>query len=266
VGSALSIKHTTMKNRILVCLLGLLALVFYAVPTAAQGFVEKSESERTREYNPSEGFTNVTLFELIVYGNESEYSLGSIILQTTNIQLDPSNFGNKISNIRVSVFYEKIDTSDFYDQDVIFDKQGGVYLFTNFSLYKKKFVQKFTVTGDINTNNLRYGDKLDIKVNLGMGIDGVTPEYYYPEVQSLIYRGGTPSSVNEPNLSMVNIFPNPFANVINVDLPKIENITLTNLVGETVYTGPSGFIETPMFPSGVYFIHTTYGICKVFKH
>lgn len=246
--------------------MAIVALFIYAPKGVAQGFVEKTEPERTREYHPSEGFTNVTLFELTVYGNESNYSSGAIFLTSLGIQLDPSNFRNKISGIKISVYQESLDTSKFYNGDIIFDNTGYVVVNTNFRLYKQKFIQKFRITGDINTNNLRYGDKLDIKVNLGMGIDGVTPEYYYPEIQSLIYRGGTPSSVNEPNLSIVNIFPNPFANVINVDLPKIENITITNLVGETVYTGPSGSIETLMFPSGVYFIHTTYGICKVFKH
>jgi hypothetical protein len=254
-----------MKNRIINCLFGLFALVFYTAPTVAQGFVEPKE--HVRYYLPDEGVSNVTLFELTVYGNESNYSSGAIFLTSLGIQLDPSNFRNKISDIKISVYQESLDTSKFYNGDIIFDNSGYVVVNTNFRLYKQKFIQKFRITGDINTNNLRYGDKLDIKVNLGMGIDGVTPEYYYPEIQSLIYRGGTPSSVNEPNLSMVNIFPNPFADVININLTKIEKIYITNILGKEVYRGYSNSpIETTNFAPGVYFAHTPYGICKILKH
>lgn len=241
--------------------MAIFALFIYMPKGMAQGFVEPTE--HTRDYYPDEGFTNVTLFELIVYGNESN----STLLQQMMVQLDPSIFTNKVSNVRVSVYYEKMDTSDFYDQDVIFDKSGTVYLFTNFALVKQKFVQKLRITGNINTSGLKHGDKLDIKVNLGMGINGVAPTDYYPEIQSLVYRGGTPSSVKGISSQFVKIYPNPFVDVINVDLPKIENITVTNLVGKTIYSGSSSDpIETSTFPTGVYFIHTTYGICKVFKH
>lgn len=247
-------------KRTLKLILAFIALIYVAPKAMAQGFIEPKE--HTREYHPSEGFTNVTLFELTVYGNEDN----STLLQQTMVQLDPSIFTDKVSNVRVSIYYEKMDTSDFYDQDVIFDKSGTVYLFTNFVLVKQKFVQKLIITGDINTNSLYHGDKLNIKVSLGMGIDGGSIEYYHPETQSLIYRGGKPSYIKEINSQPVNIYPNPFVNEINIDLQKEENILITNLVGETVYTGLSGKIETPMFPSGVYFIHTIYGIRKVFKH
>lgn len=240
--------------------MAIFALFIYMPKGMAQGFVEPTK--HTRDYYPDEGFSNVTLFEIVVFGNENN----STLLQTVVAQLNPSAFKDKVSGIRVSIFYEKTDTSDFYDGDIIFDQSGNVYLFTNFNLVKPKFVQKFRITGDINTSNLRYGDKLDIKVRLGMGLDGVSPDYYYPEIQSLIYRGGTPSSVFNPLAPIVNIFPSPFVNVINVNLPKIETITITNLFGQNFYVGPSGSIETSNFPSGVYLVQTSYGIRKVLKN
>lgn len=244
--------------------MAIFALFIYAPKGVAQGFVEPTK--HTRDYYPDEGFSNVTLFEIVVFGNESSSSSGAIFLRSVGIQLDPSNFQRKISDLKISVYQESLDNSKFYNGDIEFDTLGYSLLSTDFRLYKKKFIQKFKITADIYTGDLKYGDRLNVKVELGMGIDGVTPEYYYPEIQSLIYRGGKSSSVNKPYLTMVNIFPNPFVNIINVNLPKIENITITNSIGRIVYSGPSGPIETSSFPSGVYFVRSQYGICKVVKY
>lgn len=240
-----------------------IALFIYVAPKAmADGFVETTNP--LREYKPEEGFTNVTFFELIIFGNEDNNSK----MKAVDIQIDPSEFSKRISNVRVSVHYSNSDTTYFYNGDVVFDESGYVFLNTNFPLIKKKFIQTLKITGDVNTSGLPYGNKLNIKVNLGMGPGGATPDYYYPEIQSLIYHGGTPSSVKKIDASLVKIYPNPFMDKIIIDLPKEEQVMMINSSGQIIYTGSSNDpIETTSLnlPSGEYFIKTSYGFTKVIK-
>ena len=53
----------------------------------------------------------------------------------------------------------------------------------------------------------------------------------------------------------ITIYPNPAENVINISSPnQINNITIYNYVGQTVYQGNSTRINTGNFKAGVYII------------
>lgn len=254
-------KYRTLKP----ILMAIFALFIYIAPNKAMayGFIEPEQ--HSRDYYPSDGPVNVTLFEGVIYGNEDinlqEY------LKDVWIQLDPSNFTSKISNLKVSIYYEKLDTSTFYNGDIDFDQSGFVSIQPNFALYKPKFVQMFKITGNINTDGLNYGDKLTIQVRFGVGLDWQNPTYHKLKVQELVYRGGTPTNVTNPQDNPVNIYPNPFMDQIEINLEKYETIVITNDLGQKIYEGGSNEpIETSNFPTGVYYIHTSKGICKVVKH
>jgi len=254
-----------MKTKI-IAYLWAVALVFCATQkVVAQGFVEPLE--HTRYYTPDEGYTNITLFEIKVYGNESNYVSESAYLNGVHIQLDPSTFSKKLSNVRVCLYFERVDTSYYYDHDIIFDNTGFASIFTNFNgLLKKKFVQVFRITGTVNTDGLKYGDKLSVGVKLDISLNGGPPNWYIPENQYLIYHGGDPNSISNPSIQKI-IYPNPFNDKINLlNFNEKEIVTLTNSIGQIIFTGSSGEpILTSNLVAGVYFLRTDNLVYKLIK-
>ena len=63
---------------------------------------------------------------------------------------------------------------------------------------------------------------------------------------------------NQPEQVLENsivIYPNPAENLINISSPNpINNITIFNYVGQTIYHGNSTRINTSNFKTGVYII------------
>ncbi len=252
-----------MKSRILIRLIGLLALVFYASLDARSQVVENPENSfHSVPTGADSNLTDIVICKFRIKGNNTHNLADALHLQVVPIEL-PQSLIDKANLATVDFYYVAYDDTVHASADV--DKYGNTNLNVDVVLTPK--FHDVYITTKLDPKNLKLGDTFEVKVALGIALDGETPSNYLNvDPQYLFYGKKETTSVYTLDKPVTTFYPNPFVNVINIDLPKIENITITNSVGQTVYTGLSGKIETTNFIPGVYFAHTPYGICKIFKH
>jgi hypothetical protein len=77
------------------------------------------------------------------------------------------------------------------------------------------------------------------------------------------------TGVNEFTETILNVYPNPFTNTINLSLlPKNEEVKLTDVSGRLVATANTlkqAEINTENLATGVYFLHSSTGVAKLLK-
>ena len=257
-----------MKNRTLKLILAFIALIYVAPKAMAQEEVPKfvDPLNPTRFYNPTDGLKKVVFFEGALEGTITSQKNEVFILNRVIVVLNPSQFSQNISDVKISMYYPLMDSTCYYHGDVNFI-DGISFTKTDFPAFATP--QPFKIEGYINTDGLNDNDTLIIETQLEMvRNDGKISATLKPQLQYLIYKA-KPSTggIHDYLQAKFSVYPNPFVNELTINLPKgeKENVTITNTLGETIYSGPSGLIETSLFPTGLYFIHTPYGICKVIK-
>ncbi|MFN8438330.1 MAG: glycosyl hydrolase [Cytophagales bacterium] len=67
-----------------------------------------------------------------------------------------------------------------------------------------------------------------------------------------VYGSNVLTSLDEENISGFSIYPNPFNDKIQLNLPVNAVVELTDLQGKLVYKGSESMIETSSLPQGVY--------------
>lgn len=258
-----------MKNQIKLFFWAL-ALAFYSAPAVGQGSSDLFENpliDTLKIYSSIDTtkLNRLQFFNLRIRGNEEHDFSKLLRLKSVQVEIFSSVTGltkheSALDNFEIA-YETPFDTTSWYGD---FDENNYQRISMN-QLLSREF-DDLKIYGPLNIENLVPGEILTIKVILGIGLDGVTPTYYYPKNQYIFY--GKPdllSTTNQPTKPKVNIYPNPFVNEINVDLPQEVNISITNSLGQTIYQGKSGKINVD-FVNGVYFVHTPYGNFPVVKH
>lgn len=254
-----------MKNRIKL-IFWAIALVIYTASAVRAQVVKNPENP----FNPiptgtDSNLNNVLVAQFGLKGNESNYENELLHLQIAKVEL-PLGLIPKTGIKKMSLTYETYSDTSIAYADI--DLYGNVTFNLDITLYRSFKNVKVHILG-LNPKDLTLGDTFEIKISLGIDLDGVTPsEYLKVDPQFLFYgkKEIATTGIHSLNKPIVSIYPNPFLDVINVDLPKTENIVIINKLGQKVYTGSSNDpIETTNFPSGEYFIKTSYGFNKVIK-
>ena len=59
----------------------------------------------------------------------------------------------------------------------------------------------------------------------------------------------------EPIAPQAQIYPNPFADRLNIEVPRGTKVAVIDMQGRVVYRGVPGTLETSAWPSGAYVVH-----------
>lgn len=242
-----------------------IALVIYAASAVHAQVVKNPETP----FNPipigaDSNIRHIVVSKFKVKGNNSNNIADALHLQVVPIEL-PTSLVDKAKIVVVNFFYVAYNDTIRASADV---NQHGSAIVNLDVVLTPKFHDVY-ITVELDPKNLNLGDTFEVKVSLGIALAGVTPnEYLEVDPQFLFYgkKEIATTGIHSLEEPVVSIYPNPFVNLINVDLPKNEDIVIINKLGQQVYTGSSNDpIETANFPSGEYFIQTSYGFKKVIK-